>query len=158
MCLGPMIICELHRYLFLVEYSDNYLPSDLEDSHVIPGLIHKCYLAKSTYYLVARYVLTRFSENNTPFVVSGTGKPLRQFIYSYDLAKLFIWMLREYDDVEPVILSGMFMNNYRSTVTDGSAVGEDEEVSIKEVADAIVNAVGFQGKYSVGPSLASMSP
>jgi len=22
-------------------------PSDLEDSHVIPGLIHKCYLAKS---------------------------------------------------------------------------------------------------------------
>jgi GDP-L-fucose synthase len=45
-------------------------------------------------------------ENNTPFIVSGTGKPLRQFIFSYDLAKLFIWQLREYDDVEPVILSG----------------------------------------------------
>jgi len=45
-------------------------------------------------------------ENGTPFVISGTGKPLRQFIFSYDLAKLFIWMLREYDDVEPVILSG----------------------------------------------------
>jgi GDP-L-fucose synthase len=42
-------------------------------------------------------------------VVSGTGKPLRQFIYSHDLAKLFIWMLREYDDVEPVILSGPFI-------------------------------------------------
>ena len=65
--------------------------SDLEDSHVIPGLIHKCYLAK---------------QNGTPFIVSGTGKPLRQFIYSIDLAKLFIWMLREYDDVESVILSG----------------------------------------------------
>ena len=65
--------------------------SDLEDSHVIPGLIHKCYLAK---------------KNGTPFIVSGTGKPLRQFIYSIDLAKLFIWMLREYDDVESVILSG----------------------------------------------------
>jgi len=48
-------------------------------------------------------------DNGTPFVVSGTGKPLRQFIYSYDLAKLFIWMLREYDDVEPVILSGWFV-------------------------------------------------
>jgi nucleoside-diphosphate-sugar epimerase len=45
-------------------------------------------------------------ENGTPFVVAGTGKPLRQFIFSYDLAKLFIWTLREYDDVEPVILSG----------------------------------------------------
>ena len=47
------------------------------------------------------------TENGTPFVVGGTGKPLRQFIYSRDLAKLFIWQLREYDDVEPVILSGM---------------------------------------------------
>ncbi|TEB32680.1 epimerase-domain-containing protein [Coprinellus micaceus] len=93
---------------------DNF---DLEDSHVIPGLIHKCYLAK---------------KNSTPFVVAGTGKPLRQFIFSRDLAKLFIWMLRSYDDVEPVILS----------------VGEDEEVSIKEVADAIVNALDFKGDYT----------
>ncbi|KAG8826963.1 GDP-L-fucose synthase, partial [Serendipita sp. 399] len=93
---------------------DNF---DLEDSHVIPGLIHKCVLAK---------------KNGTPFVVAGTGKPLRQFIYSIDLAKLFIWQLRNYDDVEPLILS----------------VGEDEEVSIKQVADAIVKAVGFEGNYS----------
>ena len=48
------------------------------------------------------------SENKTPFVVAGTGKPERQFIYSHDLAKLFIWMLREYNDVEPVIFSGIF--------------------------------------------------
>ncbi|CAG8585777.1 16161_t:CDS:2, partial [Racocetra fulgida] len=72
---------------------DNY---DLQDSHVIPGLIHKCYLAK----------------------IAGTGKPLRQFIYSRDLAKLFIWVLREYD--------------------------EKDEVSIKDVADAIVNAMDFK--------------
>ncbi|KAJ7337431.1 hypothetical protein DFH08DRAFT_915828 [Mycena albidolilacea] len=93
---------------------DNY---DLEDAHVIPALVHKCYLAK---------------QNGTPFIVAGTGKPLRQFIFSHDLAKLFIWMLRDYDDVEPIILS----------------VGEDEEVSIKEVTDAIVKAVGFEGHYS----------
>ena len=47
-----------------------------------------------------------FSENGTPFIVSGTGKPLRQFIFSRDLAKLFIWMLRDYESVEPLILSG----------------------------------------------------
>jgi hypothetical protein len=28
-------------------------------------------------------------------------------------------------------------------------VGEDEEVSIKQVADAIVKAVGFEGEYKV---------
>ena len=65
--------------------------------------------------------------------MAGTGKPLRQFIYSRDLAKLFIWQLREYDEIDPVILS----------------VGEDEEISIKQVADSIVKAVGFEGDYSV---------
>ncbi|KAI8336576.1 hypothetical protein BC941DRAFT_471116 [Chlamydoabsidia padenii] len=93
---------------------DNY---NLEDSHVLPGLTHKCYLAK---------------QNNTPFVVGGTGKPLRQFIYSRDLAKLFIWTLREYQEIDPIILS----------------VGEEDEVSIKDVADAIVKAVEFKGEYS----------
>lgn len=92
---------------------DNYA---LEDSHVIPGLVHKCLLAK---------------KNNTEFIVAGTGKPLRQFIYSRDLAKLFIWSLREYDEIEPIILS----------------VGESDEVSIKQVADAIVKAVDFKGTY-----------
>jgi len=38
----------------------------------------------------------------------GDGSPLRQFIYSRDLAKLFIWQLREYDSVDPVIFSGRF--------------------------------------------------
>jgi nucleoside-diphosphate-sugar epimerase len=51
-------------------------------------------------------MLTTVPENGTPFIVAGTGKPLRQFIFSHDLAKLFIWMLRDYDDVEPIILSG----------------------------------------------------
>lgn len=83
-------------------------------------------------------------------MVSGTGKPLRQFIYSEDLAKLFIWQLREYDDVEPVILSGM---SWTSTPFSSEylypQVGENEEISIKEVADAIVKAIGFEGEYTV---------
>jgi GDP-L-fucose synthase len=45
-------------------------------------------------------------ENGTPFIVSGTGTPLRQFIFSQDLAKLFIWQLREYPEIDPIILSG----------------------------------------------------
>ena len=43
----------------------------LKKSHVIPGLVHKCYLAK---------------KNGTPFKIMGTGKALRQFIYAEDLA------------------------------------------------------------------------
>lgn len=92
---------------------DNY---NLESSHVIPGLIHKLYNAKN--------------QNAKEFHVLGTGKPLRQFIYSIDLAKLFVWVLRNYDEVEPIILS----------------VDEKDEVTIAEVAELIANAVGFQGE------------
>lgn len=98
---------------YALSFSFKLPHSDLEDSHVIPGLIHKCYLAKSAPFhhtvfspIQILAAPSNLTENSTPFIVSGTGKPLRQFIYSRDLAKLFIWMLREYDDIEPVILSG----------------------------------------------------
>jgi hypothetical protein len=74
-------------------------------------------------------------ENGTPFVVAGSGKPLRQFVFSHDLAKMFIWQLREYDDVEPIIFS----------------VGEDDDVSIRYVAEQIVKAFDFQGEVRVCP-------
>jgi GDP-L-fucose synthase len=73
-------------------------------------------------------------ENNTPFVVAGSGKPLRQFVYSHDLAKMFIWQLREYNDVEPIIFS----------------VAEDDDVSIRFVAEQIVKAFDFKGEVRVG--------
>ncbi|KAG9307970.1 hypothetical protein JVU11DRAFT_12039 [Chiua virens] len=91
---------------------DNF---DLKHAHVMPALIHKCYIAK---------------KNGTPFQVLGDGSPLRQFIYSRDLAKLFIWQLREYDSVEPVIFS----------------VDEKEEVSIRQLANMVVDALEYPGK------------
>lgn len=78
----------------------------IEDGHVIPGLIHKCYLAK---------------KNGTDLTIWGTGAPLRQFIYSHDLARLTIWTMRNYHSPEPIILS----------------VSEKDEVSIKDVAYAV---------------------
>ena len=36
------------------------------------------------------------------------------------------------------------------------AVGEDEEVSIREVTDAVVAAVGFTGEYNVSIGYFSM--
>lgn len=88
---------------------------NLEDGHVLPGLIHKIYMSKM---------------NNTPFTVWGTGKPRRQFIYSRDLARLMIWVLRNYQEIDPIILS----------------VGEEDEVSIKEAAEAVIKAMDFKGE------------
>ncbi|ODM99069.1 GDP-L-fucose synthase [Orchesella cincta] len=90
--------------------NDNY---HLQKSHVIPGLIHKFYLAK---------------QKNEQAVVMGTGSPLRQFIFSKDLAKLFLWVLDNYDEVDPIILS----------------VDEEDEVSIKAVAELIAKNFGIE--------------
>lgn len=92
-----------------------YGPHDnfsIEDGHVIPGLIHKVYNAKKT---------------GQDLTCWGSGSPLRQFIFSQDLARLFVWVLREYHSVEPIILS----------------VGEEDEVSIKDVVHLVAEAADF---------------
>jgi GDP-L-fucose synthase len=63
-----------------------YGPNDnfhLENSHMIPGMIHRAYLAK---------------KNNEKFFVWGDGTPLRQFIYSKDLAKNILWALNNWKE------------------------------------------------------------
>lgn len=66
-------------------------------------------------------------------MIAGSGRPLRQFIYSRDLARLMIWALREYDEVDPIILS----------------VPEEDEVSIEYVASLIKKIVGYEGEMVV---------
>ncbi|XP_034156260.1 GDP-L-fucose synthase isoform X1 [Pangasianodon hypophthalmus] len=90
---------------------DNF---SIEDGHVLPALVHKTYKAK---------------RDGTALEVWGSGQGLRQFIFSVDLARLCVWVLREYNEIEPIILS----------------VGEEEEMSIKDVVDVIVKAFGFTG-------------
>ncbi|KAE8742572.1 hypothetical protein FOCC_FOCC011866, partial [Frankliniella occidentalis] len=100
---------------------DNF---NLQSSHVIPGLMRK---------------LHQIVENGEDkFTVLGSGKPLRQFIYSRDLARLFVWVLRHYQDVEPLILS----------------VDEKDEVSISQAAEQIAEAFGFSGQLLYDTSMA----
>ena len=95
-----------------------YGPGDnfhIEDAHVIPALIHKCYLAKL---------------NNTDFIIAGTGRPLRQFTYAKDLARVLIWALDRYSSSTPLIVS------------------TEEEVSITDIAFMISDKMKFEGDIS----------
>ena len=82
----------------------------LEDSHVVPGLIHRCYLAK---------------QQNCDFVVRGTGKALRQFIHADDVAKLIVRTLFE---LQP------------KDIPHGVILAPQGEISIYDVALAIADA------------------
>jgi GDP-L-fucose synthase len=44
-------------------------------------------------------------QSGSPFVVAGTGKPIRQFAFAEDVAALLLWALDKYDDVEPINLA-----------------------------------------------------
>jgi GDP-L-fucose synthase len=93
-----------------------YGPNDnfsLDTGHVIPMLIHKMYNAQ---------------RDNTDFVVWGSGKPLREFIYSKDIAKLSEWAVNNYNDPEPIIFSN------------------SEEISIENLVDLLVKEFNFKGK------------
>jgi len=93
-----------------------YGPNDnfsLDTGHVIPMLLHKMYVAQ---------------RDNTDFVVWGSGTPLREFIYSKDIAKLSEWALDNYNESEPIIFSN------------------SNEISIKDLVDLLVNEFNFKGK------------
>lgn len=63
--------------------NDNF---HLEDGHMIPAMIHRAYLSK---------------QRSEKMVVWGDGSPLRQVIYSEDLAKLIIWSLNNWTSDKP---------------------------------------------------------
>jgi GDP-L-fucose synthase len=70
--------------------------------------------------------------------VWGSGKPLRQFIYSHDLGKLILWALFEQRDNEAIIF----------------CPDEADEISTGEVAKYVAEAAGFEGNLIVGLDLA----
>jgi GDP-L-fucose synthase len=127
-------IMEVHCRAYNEQYNTNfsciiptniYGPFDnysLEDGHVIPALIHKCYLAK---------------EQQIPFEVRGSGSPLRQFIFSEDLAK--------------IIMDCLELLNRENLI-----VSTTEEYSIKDVAFRIAREfeydehIVFNKKYADG--------
>jgi len=93
-----------------------YGPNDyfnLENGHVLPSLIHKVFLAK---------------KNGTVLTVWGSGKPLREFVYAEDIAKLALWALNNYSGDSPIIFSS------------------GNETSIKDLVELIARTMDFKGE------------
>jgi len=64
--------------------NDNY---DLNDSHVIPAIMHKMLLA---------------IQKDEAVTLWGDGSSLREFTYSLDLANILVFLLQHYDGPEPI--------------------------------------------------------
>jgi len=111
---------------------DNYHP---QNSHVIPGLIYRFHEAKI---------------NKLPNVtIWGTGKPKREFLYVDDMARASIHLMNikkeTYDDHTLPMCSH---------INAGSGI----DLTIKELAEAIKEVVGYKGEVNFDPAKPDGSP
>ena len=98
---------------------DNYHP---ENSHVVPALIRRFHEAKE--------------NNQKEVVVWGSGTPMREFLYVDDMAEasLFVHNLKQ----------ALYEKNTQPMVSHIN-IGTGTDVTIKELAETIMDAVGFLG-------------
>lgn len=161
---------------FNLQYGTNYIavmptnlygPNDnfhLENSHVLPAMIRKVYLAKClnegdwtavrkdidlrpvegvdgsrTQEEIAQ-VLAKYGITAEAVTLWGTGKPMREFLWSEEMADASVHVLLNVD--------------FKDTYGEGEKeirnchinVGTGKELSIREVAEKIVKEIGFKGE------------
>lgn len=135
------------------EYGTNYIsvmptnlygPNDnfnLESSHVLPALLRKIHLAK----LYSENNLEQIQRDEEIFgkipddikaakdsvLLWGTGTPMREFLYSDDLAQACIMLMEKYaaGDI------GEFVN-----------IGAGKDIPIRELANIVRDTIGFSGE------------
>lgn len=115
--ISGIMLCQAYRRQYGLDFisampTNLYGPADnfdLVSSHVVPALIAKAHRAKT--------------EGRDEFVVWGSGKPLREFLYVDDLADALVFLMKNY--------SGEGHVN----------VGVGQDISIRELAAIIARVV-----------------
>ena len=124
-------LCESYNRQYRVDYrsvmptnlygvGDNYHP---ENSHVIPALIRRFHEAK---------------ESGAPTVtIWGTGTPRREFLYVDDMAAASIYVMN---------LDKPVYDAHTEPMQSHINVGYGEDVTIRELAEAVGRSVGYKGE------------
>ena len=140
--------------------NDNF---DLERSHVLPAMIRKLHLASMLYNgdmqgirndLNLRSVegidgkgeqeeileiLRKYGITSDSLTLWGTGKPMREFLWSEDMADASVYMLENVDFEALKGLSPQVRNCHIN-------IGTGKQLSIKELAHKIASVVGYKGE------------
>ncbi len=143
--------------------NDNF---DLERSHVLPAMIRKIHLAhclKEDNWEAVRKdmnlrpvegisgenskeeiltILKKYGISNTEVLLWGTGTPLREFLWSEEMADASVFVMEHID--------------FKDTYQEGSKdirnchinIGTGKEISIRNLAELIVETVGYKGKLT----------
>lgn len=200
-------MCESYN----LQYGTNYIavmptnlygPNDnfhLENSHVMPAMMRKIYLAKlihdDNWAAIAKdldvrpvegvtgnctkkeilSVLAKYGIENNRVTLWGTGTPLREFLWSEDMADASVHVLLNVD-FKDIIGIEKYSSVFYGTKTDGSVdrnsshgrggaipsigeirnchinIGTGKEISIRELAFLIMQTIGFEGEVRFDPT------
>ena len=200
-------MCESYN----LQYGTNYIavmptnlygPNDnfhLENSHVMPAMMRKVYLAKlihdedwksiqtdmdkrpvegvtgSSSREEILKVLAKYGIENNKVTLWGTGNPLREFLWSEDMADASVHVLLNVDFKDIIGIEKYSSVHYGAKV-DGAVdrnhsagrggaipslgeirnchinVGTGKELTIRELSQLVVKAVGFEGEVKFDSS------
>ena len=109
---------------------------DLNNSHVLPALIRKMHEAKK--------------GGLAEVVIWGTGKPMREFLYSEDMAEACVHLL----DLPAERFDELVSDTHPPLVN----IGYGEDLSIAELAHTVARVIGFRGKLRFDTSKPDGTP
>lgn len=150
-----------------------YGPNDnfhLENSHVLPAMIRKIHLAKclneGDWDAVRKDInlrpvegvngsntdeeilekLAKFGITPEAVTLWGTGKPMREFLWSEEMADASVHVLLNVDFKQTYDASKKNADGITEIRNCHINVGTGKEVSIREVAEKIMKEIGFKGE------------
>ena len=140
--------------------NDNF---DLEKSHVLPAMIRKIFLSKclmdNNIDLLRKdfdkrpvegingehsleeikAILSKYGVFENRVELWGTGKPMREFLWSEDMADACIYVMQNVDFKDLIKDKKEIRNTHIN-------IGTGKDISIKELADLIAKTLGYEGK------------
>ena len=203
-------MCESYN----LQYGTNYIavmptnlygPNDnfhLENSHVMPAMIRKIYLAKLLHEgdwtkiaadlnkrpivnvnvnVNVKDALAKYGVFDNKVVLWGTGTPLREFLWSEEMADASVYILLHVD-FKDIIGIEKYSSVHYGTSADGSTdrntnagrggaipslgeirnchinVGTGKELTIRELAELVAKTVGFTGTIEFDASKPDGTP
>ncbi len=134
--------------------NDNF---DLEKSHVLPALIRKMHLAKLlnegkkeeliedlkvSNFEEAKAITDKFGVTSKSVTIWGTGKPMREFLSSDDMADACVFLLENTSFKDLVKINGVSKEVKNTHIN----IGTGKDISIGDLAKLVKDIVGFKGK------------
>ena len=147
--------------------NDNF---DLERSHVLPAMIRKIHLAhclKQGDWDAVRHdmnlrpvegingdsskediltILRKYGISEEEVRLWGTGTPLREFLWSEEMADASVFVMEHVDFKDTFEPDDKEIRNCHINI------GTGKEITIRQLAELIVNTVGYQGRLTFDTS------